>query len=349
MSEITHRNHFVPQFYMQQWTDEHGKLWSYRTLVAHENVPMWSHIPTRTVAARMDLYAEVVDGAELDEFEHWVKAEFEDPATEVLAKVRQGGSLEAKDWERLAMFFASQDVRTPTSLIESLQRWNREFPDLLNKTIRESVERLEEAKRHGVQIAAPPDSHPMARPFRVVIDREAEAPPGMVQIRAEVTPGRSLWLGSMRHLLTGVAETLMTYRWSLVEPSTGLEWLTSDHPTMRLNYNSAQDYSFGGGWGFSGTDLLMPLSPKHLLFTQVAKVHPRCFRFTPEQTRELQRLLCARAHREIFARTPEDYVPPFRLRVVDAAMVRYEEEEWARWHRQQGELERGMESDNRST
>ena len=75
MSKITHRNHFVPQFYLQQWTDEHGKLWSYRTLVAHEKVPMWSHIPTRTVAYRMDLYTEVVDGAELDEFEHWVNDE----------------------------------------------------------------------------------------------------------------------------------------------------------------------------------------------------------------------------------------------------------------------------------
>lgn len=343
MSEITRCNHFVPQFYLRQWSEDGNRIWSYRLLVSHENVPEWSHVAIKSIGARMGLYTEVVDGKEADEFEQWVKSTFEDPAAEVLRDLSGGGALGAEEWERLAMFYAAQDVRTPSNLIASLEKWNKELPELLDKTVKESVRNIESAARRGERLEVEPNRDPMTRSFRVVVDDQAPTPPGKVQIRAEVTPGRTLWLGSLRRLLTGVAETLKSHHWSIVEAAQGHEWPTSDHPALRLNYNDPEDYTLEGGWGFPGSDLLMPLTPRYLLFTQVGKKFPRDLQFSSTQTRELQRLLCEKAHREIYSTRPKSRITWFRPRIVNPEMVKHEEGEWNEWHEKQSAIERESE------
>ena len=58
----------------------------------------------------------------------------------------------------------------------------------------------------------------------------------------------------------------------------GWEWFTCDHPVMRLNYNGPDDFTLQGGWDYKGTDLVMPLSPRHLLMTQVGHSRPHRWR-----------------------------------------------------------------------
>ena len=43
------------------------------------------------------------------------------------------------------------------------------------------------------------------------------------------------------------------------------------HPVLRLNYYKPGQYDFRGGWGNPGSEVLMPLSPRHLLYVQVGK------------------------------------------------------------------------------
>jgi hypothetical protein len=67
-------------------------------------------------------------------------------------------------------------------------------------------------------------------------------------------------------------DVLRDQRWSVLEPNGNTEWLTSDHPVVRLNFKSAEEYDFVGGWGSeTGCDILMPLSPRHLVWTQVGQ------------------------------------------------------------------------------
>src|SRR5699024_11588180 len=44
---------------------------------------------------------------------------------------------------------------------------------------------------------------------------------------------------------------------------------TSDNPVINLNYYRKDKYDFNGGWGVDNTCIMMPLTPKHLLYTQV--------------------------------------------------------------------------------
>lgn len=156
-----------------------------------------------------------------------------------------------------------------------------------------------------------------------------------------------MWLASMKHLLAGVAGHLTSHEWSIAEPHPGWEWITCDHPALRLNYNNATDYTFEGGWGSKGTDLMMPLSPKHLLYTQVGHAHDQNIRFGLDKTVEIQRLFCERAHREIYARKQVKKVTWFRPRRVDLEMARHEADEWTKWHERQTQFELEQEGGKR--
>jgi hypothetical protein len=155
---------------------------------------------------------------------------------------------------------------------------------------------------------------------------------GRSAIRVELVSGRALWIASMCHLLTGKAvATLQGHKWSIAEPSGSDEWFTTDHPALRLSFNSVADYNFGGGWGRKNCDLLLPLSPRHLLYAQVGARHPERFAFRPNQTRLIQRFLAERAHRWVFARAPLSVVSQARPRIVDADRVEAEARFWADW------------------
>jgi hypothetical protein len=102
---------------------------------------------------------------------------------------------------------------------------------------------------------------------------------------------------------------------------------------LRLNYYYEQGtYDFKGGWGSQGTDLILPLSPRHLLYTQVGAEAPDRFTFSNEMTSTIQRFLAERAHRWVFARRPTETVARFRPRRIDAAAVAAEKAAWQRWH-----------------
>ena len=320
MSNVTRNNHFVPQFYLRQWSDDGARIWAYRLLVEHQNVPDWSQVAIRSAASVRDLYTQLISGKEADEFERWVKETFEDPAAPVLARLVADDELRAEDWKHLAGLLAVQDLRTPSNLVSPLSRWAEEIPQLLEESLRGAVDDLKRGRRH-VPRPEEPGMAELRQTFRVEVDHDAPAPPGMSQLRAEVTPGRSMWLGSMHLLLNKAVSILGKHKWSIAEPSPGWEWITCDHPVLRLNYNGPDDYSFQGGWDFRGTDLMMPLSPRHLLFTQVGHEHPRRFTFSTDKTVEIQRLFCERAHRFVFARKPARRVAWFRPRIVDAAIV----------------------------
>jgi hypothetical protein len=329
----------VAQFYLRKWSDDGTRIHAYRLLVSHENVPAWNRVAIKNLGMWPDLYTQLVGGAEVDEFEGWLKVQFEDPVVPVYDKLEAGDELDSQDFARLAMFYAAQDVRTPASLLESLRRWNREIPEMLESVLKDAVAEMSRPASERRRPADNKTTDELSKTLRVRVDREAPAPPGMVQLRAEVTPGRSMWLGGIKHILNGVAERLLTHRWSIVEPHPGWEWITCDHPAMRLNYNGPTDYTFTGGWGNPGTDLILPLSPRHLLFTQVGRTNLPRLRFSLEKTIEIQRLVCERAHREIYARQPVKRVPWFRPRHVDAKMAEEELAQRATWHQEQAAVE----------
>lgn len=344
MNEFSRDNHFVPMMSLKRWAFDNETVWLYRLLVSHSNVPEWKRQSIRGIAYQQNLYTRLVAGDETDEFERWLNTEFETPAEEALRKATSNQYLSPKDWGSLIRFAASQDVRTPAGYIEYKKRCGVYMPKLLKDVLEGAKDKLEDARRQGrtPQIAAGDSIEEIPLAVTTVPSDES----GKASVMARIIVGRQSWLSSIRYLLKKTAEVLLTHRWMILAPPQSMDWFTSDNPFIRLNYYRPGVYDFRGGWGNKGTELILPLSPRHLLYTKVGdRLHiPREL---PENTATLFRQIIAEhAHRHIIAASPDVAVSTFRPRIVDAKAFEQEKASWNQWHKRQTEAENNLRTDN---
>ncbi len=331
---ITRDNHYVPEFLLRQWALE-GRVFLYRILVSAPAVPEWHQKPTSTVGFRDDLYTSFSGGQEVDAFEKWTQG-IETPAATSIQKLTAGSKLTPADWRDIIRLVALQDLRTPQGFLELRKLWDRVIPGALTKSMQDAIGQLERAHMRGERLPEPPDRpDPIERLVRIEIEPPSEHGSDKAKIHATVPSGRRLWLETVRNLMENAAKVLLTHRWSVAAPSGDLQWPLPDHPVLRLNWNSESDYNFGGGWNSPGTEIMMPLSPRHLLYVKVGAKMRNRFTLGDDATQLLQRLLAERAHRYIFATRNEKWVATARPRTVDAAAFAAEDRQWREWHQDQ--------------
>lgn len=340
MIEFRRDNHFVPKLYLKNWSPDGQKIWGYRTLVSRDNIPHWKLHSIRGIAYHENLYTRFYNGTETDEFELWLEREFETPAESAIQKATSDRKLTADDWERLIRFTAAQCVRTPAKLIKSLEKWREEMPNFLESTLKETVKKLEIAKQTGILPNPKSTDDDTLMPIR--ISHEPSADPGFSLVKAETVVGRSLWLFEIKHILMNTLKVLYQHKWSIFNVAPNVEWVTSDDPVICLNYYKEGHYDFGGGWGYKGSEIILPLSPKHILYTQVGSQNKSRLNASEDLSLKLQKIIAEHSYRWIFSKEPNKDIEKLHPRVIDANMFNREAEEWNRWHNDQSAAERDI-------
>jgi len=340
---ISRDSHYVPQALIRQWSHDGSSVLAYRTLVSSPRVPLWTSRSIKGVAFRRDLYTQFAGGLEQDEFETWLANEIEHPGLEAVSKLIDGRQLTPSDWHRIVRLVAAQDVRTPLSYLELMTLLKKNMPTLMKSIPRESVKRLEALAANREANVRTEKPNELSGLFNVKVEDSGESESEFAQIRCKVKLGREFWIATMRHWLTGVAEVLCRHHWSVIYPAGASEWPFSDHPVLRLNYFGPKNYDFGGGWGKPGSELMMPVSPRHLLYAKVGSKAVNRMNATVSQTVELRWLLAQRAHRWIFCRSAEDWVAQARPRIEDNKKFTAEEAAWKMWRRLQSDSDDGQE------
>ncbi|MEL7570097.1 MAG: DUF4238 domain-containing protein [Eubacteriaceae bacterium] len=89
MSQITHKNHYVPQFYLKNWSNNGQTIWTYNILVSDNKVPLWRETAISSTAALKDFYTREINEEEYDDFEKLLNDDFEMPAKIVIDKVKK--------------------------------------------------------------------------------------------------------------------------------------------------------------------------------------------------------------------------------------------------------------------
>ncbi len=203
------------------------------------------------------------------------------------------------------------------------------------------LENIREAKLNGNVPTANQDLN--ARYFPSRVRRVPNSIAEMVTIKTDMVVGRAFWIFAIRHMLTSTLKRLQDHRWTVLEAHPELPWFTSDDPVVQLNYQDSSHYDFGGGWGSTGTEIMLPISPRHLLYTQVGKKPPSRGTFVSEdQARCLRRIIAEHAHRMIYSKAPDLSVEQIRPRHVSEEAVTHENQEWRKWHAEQSEAEREL-------
>ena len=333
MQQLRKNNHYVPKLYLKQWASN-GKIPTYRLLVPNDKCTLWKDHSINGIAFHQHLYTYVAAQGETDEFERWLDREFENPAEESIGRVINEQRLTTQHWHKLIRFLAAQDVRTPVRLKEFLTRQSRTLEPLLNETLSSSIAKLEKAAQFGVRLATPEDTD--LSPFKITIERDGE---GCGTIRAETVVGRRLWLHCCRNILSNTISHLMTHRWTILHAPHGITWPTSDNPVIRLNFESPTQYNFHGGWGRKNGNILLPLSPKHLLFTQVgSRSFPRGQTLNEDLALLVRQMIIEHADRYVFAHEESD-IEIIRPRKVCVQTFKSEQLAWQNWHNEQSKAE----------
>ena len=337
MTELHRKNHFVPQFYLKKWSSDGHKIWGYKLLVPHQNVPLWKLYSIKSIAYHSHLYTVQFDDGESDEFERWIEKEFETPAEEAITKVISGRRLYPEDWEKLIKFAAAQSMRTPARLQKELERMKNEMPRILDTTLQNVVKALEEG---SIPKSLSNTSDDGIEYLPINISKEPSTEPGKALLKVETLVGRSAWLYEVKHILTKTIKVLLNYKWSIMHPAHGVKWITSDDPVIPLNYYGKGSYNYGGGWGRKGSQILLPLSPQHMLYIQVGEKSPPRIDLSYERSIELLDIIAKHADRHIFATEPIEEIENIRPRIVDPEAYKDEKKVWARWHEEQSSAEK---------
>ncbi len=333
--ELARNNHTIPQDYLRQWSMDGRCVFARRLLVPAPTYPEWEPKPISSLTVYRDLYTSVGRGEESDAIERWLNREFETPAADALDRVFRDVALEAEDHRVLVRYLAALDRRTPVAFAETMELLARITPDALSRAHARLGGTLRQAKsvRRRLlrqQRASTEASDIVPLPIRTAVDTDPET--GDPVVKTVTTVGREAWLSALERQLKTTAQHLLAHDWCILRPANESEWFTSDHPVVRLNFTNSEQYDFRGGWGRRGTDIFLALSPKHLLYCRIGYPKPREQTASVEHTYLIQRCIAERAHRWIFARSPQRRAEWFRERRVNKALFVEEEAAWADFH-----------------
>ncbi|SNS40833.1 Protein of unknown function [Granulicella rosea] len=338
---ITRNNHYVPCMYLKRFESRPGWIFRYDLLVPNAGCPIWAEKPIDRVASATDLYTSLEDGDEVDTHERWLNREYETPAEEAIERAVTGKRMFKEHWRRLVRFVAAQDVRTPARLQEELERWRAVGPSLMESNLKESIEEFKAAHKAGRPPREPHGTVEPGFPLRVLIKPSDDD--NMAEVRVESMVGRRLWIWGQRHVLNGIAEHLHQHEWTILVAPDDVTWSATDNPVIRLNFHHEHSYDFGGGWGSEGTEIFMPLDPKHMVYTRIGqKCVARGTVLASSAAKIFAKLIREHAFRHIFSPTQDESISRLRPRHVNLKAYKQEREEWSKWAREQADAELDM-------
>lgn len=309
-------NHFLPQFYLESWCKDR-KVYIHRNFVINKNVPNWERKSIKYIGFYTDLYTDYFEGNRSDEVERWLDKEFENPAKTCLNKIKSGLKLDDDDNYNLTRFMFAQLVRTPKFVKNNLSKWVKIVNDTFgNIDLIQEVELDRKSDFDG-------DKH---IPIKTELIKDIDDNKSLMKIETQV--GRGFWLFGMKQYLINTIKILPKYKWSIIQAPNNYYWPTSDNPVTILNYYSEDEYSFEGGLGFTGSEILFPISPKQLLYTQVNKKHPSYSNPDIAKARNYSKIICENSDEYIISLKPSDEYANYCIRVVDKNMKSGSTLEW---------------------
>ena len=306
--QINHNNHYVPQAYLQGWGID-NKIFVYRLLVSHNNVPLWNRQAIAHTASQNNLYTRLINNREYDDIETEFNVRFESPAKGPLEKARNGDGMSVKDWEILIDFMAAQHVRT----LAFHQKIQPNFKNIaaysvnnLASGVTSADEFIDKLKTQNSSLAAPTAITSVQRHN------------GCIMVAVESITGKNTWLFEMNRMLEDHSDfrtTLHKYKWSIVTSHKNVEWPTSDTPLAIVNLYAENCYL--ASLGQPENRLIFPISPSKALVTiPSSKLQPR-FEFGLQESMLIKNIIVRNGYMFVYSRSQDGSIPKMRKRTVD--------------------------------
>lgn len=337
--QITHHNHFVPQFYLRYWSCDDKSIWDYKLVVENEREKVWRLTSLKTACSWDDLYTQRVAGADIDDIENYFCNKYESPASIVLKKIDAGSVISKNDIDCLVNYWLIQYFRTPSYMIkhaelvpDAFDRVAAQIPRLIADYRREKVSGVNNRNStQAISLEPFPD-----QPIEIHFDFKSE------EVTSSISLGRTSFLSSIASLANGtVGDIIRNFNWTIVRPPRGRYFITSDNPAVAYRFNSRNEIEVDGvGLGRSGTTLVLPLTPTAALFSRAGSQMlsiPECL--DDGQFDLINEAIYKSAYRHIFSKQKIPDIERIFPRVVNKRVVAEDGEVRNSWAENQASLE----------
>lgn len=336
---LSRNNHYLAQMYLDAWKNDENKVCVYHLLVPNENVPLWKYKSTRSVGSEDNFYITLNDvNDETDTFEKEFNKKYETPAMIPLKKAINGERLSIDDWHILIEFVACSIVRTPSFLLKVLTDGNNKYAATFQKEIDNISKKISNIKVEDLKTEKNPKENYDLFPIKFTNMGEGDNKDTSI-IKIETIIGKQFYFFIIDHLLKNTVKVLHSHKWSIIEMDDNVVLPTSDSPVICLNYNNYEDYNFGGGWGRKNTNIIFPISPNKVMFTQVGvKCKPR-MKADYKFSLFIKKIIIEHSHRVIISKAEDTDIIRKKRRYVSLKEYKREKKVWSDFHKEYLEKE----------
>ncbi|MFN0193787.1 MAG: DUF4238 domain-containing protein [Aestuariivirga sp.] len=280
------RQHYVPRFYLEHFSDENGQVWTYDS----EGKSVRSAKPEQT-AVETNFYSTTNEQGEYhDDLENWL-AEVESNAAGLYPKVLKGEALEGDERAKFAVFLASLLGRSPAMVTAyaEMQGYAVQTPTRFAAANPKIFDAQMDRYDEETGVTTSPEERSKLLEFMRDTSRYI----------LEVDKKRGL---AAIGVTDSIAPILNDMRWIVLE-SPDQHIITSDNPLVRVTPPETRHPIYrDGGFMNKSVEVYIPLSPTKSLAAFWSKdTTPSKHRIDKTRARHMNKLQAIYSERYLFA------------------------------------------------
>lgn len=330
MSEnLSRNNHYLSQMYLEAWKNENNKVEVYELLVPNIKVPLWQSKSIRSVGSLDNIFVRLKNGKETDDIEKWFNEKYETPVKIALDHAINDERITIDEWHSLIDFLACHIVRSPAFIIKTLdsgKKCDNVFQEALAKI--SQMKKEDFLKRKIPLESAQNNNKNNDDMFPFKMTNLGDCDKDNVLFKVETIIGKQFYLWHVKNLLENTSKILHKHKWSIITVDERVTLPTSDDPVICLNYYKENNYDFGGGWGKENGNIIFPISPQKVLFTQIGiKLKPR-INADYQMSLLLKKMIVEHSHRKVISKFKDDDVTKIKPRYINEIEFKREKKMW---------------------
>lgn len=320
MSEKT-KNHYIPQFYLRNWTNQDKKLFRYDLITNSEKYPLWTLRSPAVIATIDDLYAREENGIKVVDTENSFADICESPISPIITKMINHGYPSEDELVKIEKFILLQRIRT----VPGIERINKIMPEIIDNGFSElsnAFKDYDKAKNYMFSSDGQDDIWGKRIPLKFTMPDDPNSPEPMLKV--ETIIGKSYWLYALDLFLSNdryAMSAFKGYKWSICIVHPDVLIPTSDDPVVVAIRTETTEYEL-----VERTDIFpinsrvyLPLNPSVVLVGSQNNSLPRYFNATKTQSLKIKQLIVNNAYRYIYSNFEDSTITNFRKRIVDKA------------------------------
>lgn len=201
-----------------------------------------------------------------------------------------------KDWHRLIKFLACLAVRTPASYLKHQQLIKGAFDNTFGKPYTGNSA----FKQKTIEDPSPSKFSTLIQDLDKLVKVEVDTK--NKQIISSLQIGQDSWVAVIKHILVHTYKVLLGHKWSIVSIDDDILLPTSDNPVIFLNFTSYKNYDLNSGWGLKNGNIILPLTPNKIIFTEIGSSIKSRSQFNSEKSQFVKKIILENSYRYVFSK-----------------------------------------------